>query len=252
MHMNTKHEFALYVPNISTILRTVQINSSFTLDDPALVARITTILRLRVGESFTIFDTTLHATCVLALVGKKNVTCTLVAKQLNNQLRPKITFILPVLKRDDLQEALYCLVELGANHIQLVLTQKIHRQLGDKKEFERLRRIMIAAAEQSKNFTIPSLCEPIALHTYLEKLSGNAQKIYFDVEGQQAMSVVQQIKVDAMQELYLMVGPEADLTPEEKALLRSHNFIFCMLTPTVLRAAQAVAVGLGIFRSMLR
>ncbi len=48
-----------------------------------------------------------------------------------------------------------------------------------------------------------------------------------------------------------VIGPEGDLTKEEKAYLKEQGFLFCALTPTVLRAQQAVALGLGILRSYL-
>ena len=50
----------------------------------------------------------------------------------------------------------------------------------------------------------------------------------------------------------MLVGPEGDLTHEEKQFVDDHGFIFCKLTPTIMRAHQAVAVGLGVLRSMLR
>ncbi len=51
--------------------------------------------------------------------------------------------------------------------------------------------------------------------------------------------------------LVICSGPEGDLTCEEKRMLADANFLFCALTPTVLRAQQAVAVGLGSFRSLM-
>ena len=51
--------------------------------------------------------------------------------------------------------------------------------------------------------------------------------------------------------IYGSVGPEGDLTLEEKAYLKQLGFVFCALTPTVLRAQQAVALGLGVLRSYL-
>ena len=48
-----------------------------------------------------------------------------------------------------------------------------------------------------------------------------------------------------------MIGPEADLSTEEKNLLLKEYFSFVKLTPTVLRAYQAAGIALGIFRSLL-
>jgi len=48
-----------------------------------------------------------------------------------------------------------------------------------------------------------------------------------------------------------MVGPEEDLTNQKKEQLKQAKFLFCALTPTVLRSSQAIALGSGIIRSML-
>lgn len=250
--MNTKHEFALYNPEISYMLSSTKIGDSFLVEDSALISRMISVLRFKQGQTFIFFDQAIHATCTLETAGKKNITCTLVAKKQNTPLAPRITFVLPVLKRDDLETALYSLVELGASSIQLVVTEKVQRAWGGDKELERAQRIMIAACEQSKNFALPELHQPIPIQTYLAKMPKNASKIFFDVDGQATLSLLNEIKTREPSELFLMVGPEGDLTAAEKELLKKHDVIFCQLTPTILRAAQAVALGLGLFRSALR
>ena len=51
--------------------------------------------------------------------------------------------------------------------------------------------------------------------------------------------------------IVLMVGPEGDLMGDEKAYLNGNGFVFCQLTPTILRAQQAVTVSVGALRSLL-
>ncbi|MCX5922891.1 MAG: RsmE family RNA methyltransferase [Candidatus Dependentiae bacterium] len=251
--MSSKHEFALYSAHISSQLNKALVGSIILLEDQALVVRITSILRLRPGERVVLFDQSVNLVVeILEAPSKKSLSCQVIVKSVNQIITPAITFVLPILKRDDFETALYSLVELGATRVQLVLTQKVQRTWGGEKEFERAQRIMVAAAEQSKNFAFPELYPPIALSKCLEKIPVQAQKIYFDVDGQAALSLLNTIHAAAPQELFLMVGPEGDLTSEEKELLRSYSFTFCVLTPTILRATQAVAVGLGMARTVLR
>jgi len=47
-----------------------------------------------------------------------------------------------------------------------------------------------------------------------------------------------------------MFGPEGGLTKQEEDLLKENDFEFYVLTPTVLRSVEAVAVGLGSVRSI--
>ena len=95
---------------------------------------------------------------------------------------------------------------------------------------------MIAAAEQSKNFSIPFLYDPIPLDLFLQKQrEQDSQVIFFDPEGVRITTVLSG-RQQGKQSLTLMVGPEGDLSEQEKDLLRTHNVLFCCLTPTVLRS----------------
>src|SRR5579872_90696 len=161
--MATKHEFAIYVPELSKYLK----QDKLVLQDPEVVLRVSSVLRLQLGEICLLFDRTMHVRCLIKAVQKKTIEFQILFQQQNIVLKPQITCLLPLLKRDDLEVALYSAVELGANFVQLVLTEKVQRAWGGTKEFERLQRIMIAAAEQSKNFAIPELHAPLRLQEAL-------------------------------------------------------------------------------------
>src|SRR5581483_3691390 len=129
------------------------------------------------------------------------------------------TFALPILKKDDFETALYSLVELGANAVQFITTEKVQRSLYGEKEYERCKRIMISAAEQSKNFAVPELFLPISLPEYVARISPlKIPKIYFDVDGTSVLECAQSVIAEKPQEIILMVGPEGDLTSNEKQL----------------------------------
>lgn len=249
--MGSKHEFALYVPFIREMAP--KINQSLIISDQHMNVRINSILRMRPGEHCILFDEMIHMRCELIEITKKNIQFKVLSKENNNILRPKITFALPILKKEDFESALYALVELGASAVQFLTTQKMQRSLYGEKEFERCKRIMISAAEQSKNFTMPELFLPLSLPDYLKQIAqSQAPKIYFDVDGQSILKLAQDLHVQKPSELILMVGPEGDLTPEEKQLMLHEDFKFCALTPTVLRSITALEIGLGIFRAGLR
>ncbi|PKN03449.1 hypothetical protein CVU75_02165, partial [Candidatus Dependentiae bacterium HGW-Dependentiae-1] len=110
----SKHEFALYVPMLTTVLTGVHHSSSFLIDDALLVHRIQSVLRLEPGDEIRLFDRRVQALCLVQAVNKKKVTFTVSEKKENSCLLPAITFFLPLLKKEDLEAALYSLVELGA------------------------------------------------------------------------------------------------------------------------------------------
>ena len=61
--------------------------------------------------------------------------------------------------------------------------------------------------------------------------------------------VLEQIEHEKPETIVLSFGPEADLTDDERELLYQNQFVACALTPTVLRATQALVVALGALRS---
>jgi len=239
---NNKHEFALFYPNLLQ-QKEKQINE-FGIVDKVVIQRITSILRLKEGDQFVLFDRQVHAEVTIGKTAKK--ICLIVIKKWyeNKDFKPFITVLLPVLKRDALEAALYSIVALGASTIQLVATEKTRKWQGEK-EFERSKRIVIAAAEQAKHYMFPEVKEPIKLSTALEIYKESTNKLFADPEGLCFSEVIK--KSDAKKEFLLFVGPEGDLISDEKKTLKD-QFVFCKLTPTILKSEQAIALLIGAIR----
>jgi 16S rRNA (uracil1498-N3)-methyltransferase len=247
------HEFAFFYPRLGIDIPECCVGTEMKLTDVDLFHRISRVVRLRPGQFFVLFDRTLHVRLELRAFDARSVVVVVHERGTNLVLVPHITFALPLLKRDHFQDALYSLAELGANVVQPIVTQKTQRAWGGEHEYERVNNIMIAAAEQSKHFSFPELKNTQDFTVWCHECSKtDSVKIFFDTEGESVAVVVEHLRQRTISNLVLVVGPEGDLTDQEKKLLRENGFTFCALTPTVLRANQAVAVAMGIIRSCLR
>ena len=249
-----KHEFALYIESLSLLVQKKGPGSVLVFSDEKLFHRMATVLRLCIDDSIVFFDREIFVKATItAFVSKKQIHVTIQSIQSTTVFHPEITFLLPVLKRDDLETALYALVEVGVNAIQLVFTRKTGNQWSGSRNSERIQRIIIAAAEQSKNFAYPQVKAPIPLEVALKDYSGAqyTKKLFFDPAGKKFFDVIQTLHGDKPERVVLFVGPEGDLSLEEKKMVQAHNFIFCALTPTIMRAAQAAALAAGFVRSLL-
>jgi len=225
------------------------------ITDPTLVHRITTVLRLAKDEHIILFDATHNITALIrGITPKKNITIELISLEKNPTYTPTIIWGLPLLKREAFENALYSLVEMGVQVIQPLLTQKTAVHPGSiEKNMQRWHGIMIAAAEQSKQFSLAILNPLLPLHLWLEETKGNKQKFFLEPEGRLSTEIIaltQKEKAD--RHIIITNGPEGDFSDAEKELLNQNEFIPWRLTPTVLRAEQAVAVGIGIMRSLNR
>ncbi|MFC1845612.1 RsmE family RNA methyltransferase [Candidatus Dependentiae bacterium] len=247
-----KHEFAFYVADLTPRLLSLEVGAQLSVAAPDLSHRIARVVRMTAGGSCLLFDRESNIDFKVLSLNKKGVVGQVMAKRANRQLFPSITFFLSLLKRDHFESALYSLVELGANTIQPIITSKVQRKWGGQKEYDRSLHILSAAAEQSKHFAFPVLKEPVSFEKALAIPLGSAQKLFFDAAGNHAKEVVDLLHSEKPDELVFMVGPEGDLSEDEKLLLRKNDFTFCALTPTVLRASQAVVLSVGLFRAMLK
>jgi 16S rRNA (uracil1498-N3)-methyltransferase len=246
-----RHQFAIYYKNLSGIL--VHKNSSqyFEFKDKELSHRLTRVLRVRSGSKIVLFDEQCNA-CVSLLdetfTKKDTVVVAVESVGVNRPVEPYITLMPCLLKKDAFEEIIYAAAQMGVNKVIPVLSEKVQRSWLEERDFARLSNIMIAACEQSKNFVIPELCKPIAF----ENLSdlGDSFKIYFDPAGIGFVDLLNKLQASKPSEITLFFGPEGGLTEKEEKVLVESGFMTCALTPTILRAREAVIVGLGGVRSL--
>lgn len=233
-----KHEFAIFYSDLPSSV----LGSTIQLVESSMVHRIVQVLRLKEGEHFILFTRYHWARVILQSITKKSCIVSVIAYHVNDMPQINCTVLLPVLKRESLESALYQCAAVGVTTIQLIYTQKT-RSLHGAKELERLQKIIIAAAEQSKNFSFPELVSPKAFLDVISIYQNHPLKLYADPQGVPLMTVGIYQKKDP---LIFMVGPEGDLTEEEKSQLKASRFVFCKLTRTVLTAEQAVGLLAGI------
>lgn len=237
-----KHNFALYYPELSN-----KQSVKLSIVQPDLVHRIVKILRLKLDDTITVFNREIFATGKIKSLDKKLVAIDVASQGKNKKLVPHITVALGVLKKNHFEQALYSCAELGADVVQPI---KFAKSVLQKNDHERDQRILISAAEQSKNFRFPEYKDSISIDEFLSQMDfKNVIYVYCDVSGKPALDVVQDLK--SSKNIVLIVGPEGDLTIDEKEGLKKAGVLFMTLTPTVLRSVQAVAVALGMIRSSL-
>lgn len=245
-----KHHFALYVPSLSSLIASCPLGNSFNVEDADFVHRIVSILRMQPEQSLTLFDTAMHGTVILKqIIKKRGVEFILEQKQTNIRIMPELIAVIPVLKKEALEIAFDSLTQIGVTTIQLVFTQKSQQQWSTKEQ-ERATRIIIAAAEQSKNFAFAQLLAPISFAQMFNSYTHIPTKLFFDPQGVPFISFFK--NNSAVTSLLYMIGPEGDLTEGEKKELLAHGFSFYALTPTILRACQATSLAAGIIRSLVR
>ena len=249
---NEKHEFAFFTSEVAHLIQSEQ---EYRLKDIDLNRRLLSIVRVHPGEKIILFDTMNAIVCTVISYNKKETTIITGKRTTHMALKPEIIWLLPLLEREAFEDSLEALMVMGATTIIPLITQKSRKVWGvgssAEKEHDRARRLMIAAAEQSKQFMLPVIQKTVDITIALNNTKNHTTKIFFDTTGKPAFEILEFIRNNKPQSIIALVGPEGDLTTAEKKLVQQHNFEFCKLTPTILRARTAVELGIGLLRSCI-
>ncbi len=245
------HIFSFYCEELSSALGSK--SDCIELKDTALWERITQIVRLEDKQECILFDNTKH--CFVRVLPetfkqKRKVVAAVVHVKDSVACKPPIIVCAALLKRSFFEGVVYVAAQMGATKIIPLLTNKVHKNWIGFKDCERLKKIMIAACEQAKNFIIPTLHEPCSLNQdfLLSKTFDGATKICFDKDGESISGIIHH---QQKQLIALFVGPEGGFVEQELCMIKECGGTFYRLTPTILRSIEAVTVGLGVVRSLI-
>jgi len=250
-----KHTFAIFFEELTQKISALSIDEKLEVKDRALAHRIKSILRLNPGEEFVLFDKEQNAKVQLLEEKNKNIlSAKILSISKNNPLKPNIILSFGLLKKEHLEDVAYYSAAMGANIVQPFFSSKVQAaKWGGEKEMQRLKKIMIAACEQSKNFCLPKIQNPITFDLFVQNTEGEypkAKKVCFDVEGRPFFDLLSDLNEFKHENIILTFGPEGGLSPYELEKLKKAGWDVTKLTPTTLRAVESVAVGLGAVRSI--
>jgi 16S rRNA (uracil1498-N3)-methyltransferase len=246
---SNSHIFACFSPQFDTILAPFRASPHMLphparVEDSNLAHRLYKVLRLRAGQRCIFFGKQFVSHITLRELKDGYVGFDIENVHIITPLQPTINLWLAMLDRQALEDAVYTATALGAHTITLIITSKVRRTALTPLERDRLQRIMIAAAEQSKQWHIPALIE---LTDWQHQVPSTGC-ILGDQKGTPLLQHLTHLK--SHRPATLIIGPEGDFTTDEKNILAQAGVTNCQLVPSVLRSQDAVVVGLGILRSI--
>ena len=144
-------------------------------------------------------------------------------------------------KKDAMDLILKQSVELGIRNIYIVESQ--HSQRYDF-NFERARKLMISAMEQSNNPYLPEVktlsLEKVPLENYKTALFFSS----FAIGEEQDLKLSSTLKDDSI----ILIGPEAGFNDEEENILRENPIVKTFMLETyILRSSTAISAAVGFF-----
>ncbi len=139
-------------------------------------------------------------------------------------------------------------VEMGAGLLQPVMTQHVQGKITN---LDKLRANVVEAAEQCGILGIPDVAEPVRLLDLLDRWPTERRIIYCD-EGDAGQNPLPVLSAIRERHIALLVGPEGGFSEEERARLRSLDFVTAIpLGPRILRADTAAVAALAVVQAAI-
>jgi 16S rRNA (uracil1498-N3)-methyltransferase len=208
---------------------------------------LTGVLRLSSGDAVRAFNgRDGEWLAYLATVSKKTVSLRCERRVAEAKLPPDIDYVFAPLKHARLDYVVQKATELGARRLRPVMTS---RTVAERVNLDRMRANVVEAAEQCNLVHVPEVLEPEKLEKVLATWEKGRSLVYCDETMIDRNPLVSLKSVRAP--TAVLVGPEGGFTDEEKALLKSRDFVIPIsLGPRIMRADTAAIAALTLVQAL--
>ena len=206
------------------------------------------VLRMGVGDEFTIFDSTgAHFKAEIKRVGKTNVVAELTAA-LPPAAEParRLVLVQGILKGQKMDYVIQKATELGVARIVPAVTSR--SQVRETRKHDRWQKIALEASRQCCRTVVPEVGEPVTFKRFLDESLRLSGCIFWEDGGKS----LGKMKFEASKEPFVVaIGPEGGFTGEEVETARAKGLEVGSLGSRILRAETAAVSAVTIVQFLL-
>ena len=137
--------------------------------------------------------------------------------------------------------------ELGVSRIIPIISERTEVK---ELNYERAKKIIIEATEQSNQLYPPEISETIKLKKFIEQKEKTSQLLFADVN---AKNKIKSKDLNTEKPIVILIGPEGDFSPNERELIVSKsNTISFSLSKNILRSDTAVISAISLVNFILK
>ena len=173
------------------------------------------VMRIKIGDNFSLFNNNGEWLAKILDISKDIVEFIIIEKLRQKEITKEIWLAFSPIKSNYFNFMIQKATELGiTKFIPIIFDRTIVRKLNK----ERVKKIIIEAAEQSNRINIPILEEPHNLKNFLSINSKKIDLVFADLNTSKKKL---EIKNDKNKPLCAIVGPEGDFSENERELILS-------------------------------
>ena len=202
---------------------------------------VANVMRLKIGSCVNFFnkDGEWESEITLIQKDKVEVKFTKKIKQASNE--SKIELAICLVKKNPMETILQKSTELGVSKIIPIVSERT--EVKDL-NYERARKIVIEATEQSNQLNPPEISEVKKLKDFLKNLDSSTKLLFADVNSQ---TILKNDNIKKGEALSILIGPEGDFSPAEReSILTVPDVKSFTISKNILRSDTAVITAISL------
>ena len=207
--------------------------------DAAQAHYLIAVMRFKVGDPLKLFDNVTGEWLAVAdHVGKRDIVFNVRARLRQREAVPDLWLLAAPIKKARIDMVVEKACELGIARYQPIITR---RTIIERIKADRLRGIMIEAAEQCGRTALPDIGDPIKLSALLRDWPSERTLYFADENGGEPFAPTQGPAA-------ILIGPEGGFDDDERAAIRAlPRAIPISLGPRILRAETAAIAAISLW-----
>ncbi len=202
---------------------------------------VANVMRLKLGSRINFFNKNGEWESEVTFIQKDKVEVKFIKKIKQADNASKLELAICLVKKTPMETILQKSTELGVKKIIPIVSERT--EVKDL-NYERARKIVIEATEQSNQLNPPEISEVKKLKDFLKNLESSNKLLFADVNSQ---NILKNDNVKKGEALSVLIGPEGDFSPAERELiLKVPDVKSFTISKNILRSDTAVITAISL------
>ena len=202
---------------------------------------VANVMRLKLGSQLNFFNRDGEWESEIIFIKKDKVEVKFLKKIKQPNYTSKIELAICLVKKTPMETILQKSTELGVSKIIPIISDRTEVK---ELNYERAKKIVIEATEQSNQLNPPEISEVKKLKDFLKNLDGSTKLLFADVNSSNNLKNDNIIKGEG---LSVLIGPEGDFSPAERESILKVPYVKSFtISKNILRSDTAVITAISL------
>ena len=207
---------------------------------------VANVMRMKRGSNINFFNKEGEWLSEIIFLDRDRVEVKFLNKIKESSKLSNIELAICLVKKNPMEIILQKATELGVSRITPIISERTEVK---ELNYERAKKIVIEATEQSNQLNPPELSKVIKLKDFLEKLDDESKFLFADVNSQNNLQK-KDVEGDTLKTI--LIGPEGDFSPSEREfILAKTNVTSFSISKNILRSDTAVISAISLVNFMI-